>query len=61
MTGLPLFFRRLRQIGSPITPSPMKPIVFACDMLYFAFAKPPAAVPAILPNTAPAQRPVPPG
>ena len=27
VTRLPLFFTRLRQIGSPITPRPMKPMV----------------------------------
>ena len=32
-TRLPLFFTRLRQIGSPITPRPMKPMV-----LYAAIA-----------------------
>ncbi len=27
ITGAPLFFTRLRQIGSPITPRPTKPMV----------------------------------
>ena len=33
ITRLPLFFTRLRQIGSPITPSPMKPMVLYSDIL----------------------------
>src|SRR6478735_11548227 len=34
ITRLPLFFTRLRQIGSPITPRPMKPTVLWSDILF---------------------------
>ena len=30
ITAAPLFLTRLRQIGSPITPRPMKPMVLYC-------------------------------
>jgi hypothetical protein len=33
-TRLPLFFTRLRQIGSPITPRPMKPTVLYSDIVF---------------------------
>src|SRR3954467_12582792 len=29
MTSMPLFFARWRQMGSPMTPTPMKPIIYA--------------------------------